>query len=355
MPRTRLRFRRELLACTRHRHLRAPFSRAHSPPRGAPAHIRGPRPPTPRRLLLRRSRAIARSRAVRPHSPLSSRRVPMSHHGTPTKGSGGRPLIVLQCIKCNKVLSDSSALVFSDERRDVICVKAASHIDVDEKVRARSKPRASSVPSRRVRIPSLPLAQRLASPHLPFPRRRTPQNPVTDGDVEYARVACAQCAAPVGRVYDKTSADDARLRDLIALDRSAVCSYQFGRHAVRVSGADVDPAQAEASGMTNERVERLEEQMVKVENVLVLFNERVGAMESAMRHALRRVDAAVNPTEPVAWGMGPSPGMGGSADRRGSGVGMGMPMLPRERYGDADGSGAGGGFAASPYGRPPGR
>ena len=107
----------------------------------------------------------------------------------------------------------------------------------------------------------------------------------------------------------------------------------------KVGRVHTDPAQAEASGMTNERVERLEEQMVKVENVLVLFNERVGAMESAMRHALRRVDAAVNPTEPVAWGMGPSPGMGGSADRRGSGVGMGMPMLPRERYGDADGSG----------------
>lgn len=176
---------------------------------------------------------------------------------------------------------------------------------------------------------------------------------MTDGDIEYARVACAQCAAPVGRVYNKTSADDARLRDLIALDRSAVCSYQFGRHAVRVAGMDADPA--EAPGMTNERVERLEEQMVKVENVLVLFNERMGAMESATRHALSRLDAVVNPSEPVAWGMGPSPGMGGSADRRGSGVGMGMPMLPRERYGDADGGGAGGGFAASPYGRPPGR
>ena len=102
----------------------------------------------------------------------------MSHHGTPTKGSGGRPLIVLQCIKCNKVLSDSSALVFSDERRDVICVKAASHIDVDEKVRARSKPRASSrIRTRRIRPPSLPLAHRLASPHLPFPRRRPLRTP----------------------------------------------------------------------------------------------------------------------------------------------------------------------------------
>ena len=59
----------------------------------------------------------------------------MSGHCTPTTPPGRPPLIVLQCDACNKVLSDSSALVFSDERRDVIVVKAAPHIAVDEKVR----------------------------------------------------------------------------------------------------------------------------------------------------------------------------------------------------------------------------
>ena len=54
----------------------------------------------------------------------------------PDHTPGRPPLIVLQCDACNKVLSDSSALVFSDERRDVIVVKAASHIAVDEKVHA---------------------------------------------------------------------------------------------------------------------------------------------------------------------------------------------------------------------------
>lgn len=153
---------------TRHLRSESIFPRAPHPAR---PHLRrtGAHPraaasrPSPRRLLPR-DRALAHRSTP---SPRSSRRVPMSHHGTPTKGAGGRPLIVLQCDKCNKVLSDSSALVFSDERRDVICVKAASHIDVDEKVRARSNPRASSVPSRRVPNPVPPprtSSRRLTSP-----------------------------------------------------------------------------------------------------------------------------------------------------------------------------------------------
>ena len=155
-----------------------------------------------------------------------------------------------------------------------------------------------------------------------------------------------------GRVYDKTSADDARLRDLIALIDVA-CSYQFGRHAVRVSGADVDPAQAEASGMTNERVERLEEQMVKVENVLVLAPNAGADGERDETRVACRVDAAVNPTEPVAWGMGPPRG-GGERRQTRKRRGDGDAHVTQESTGRGR-SGAGGGFAASPYRRPPGR
>ena len=45
--------------------------------------------------------------------------------------------------------------------------------------------------------------------------------------------------------------------------------------------------------------------MVKVENVLVLFNERMGAMESALRNVLARLDAATARSEPATWGAGP--------------------------------------------------
>jgi hypothetical protein len=39
---------------------------------------------------------------------------------------------------------------------------------------------------------------------------------------------------------------------------------------------------------------------------LVLFNERMGAMESTMRAMQLRVDAVAQPSQPVAWGRGPA-------------------------------------------------
>ena len=40
--------------------------------------------------------------------------------------------IIVQCLKCNKVLSDSTALVLSDKERKVLGVKGASSIQVHE-------------------------------------------------------------------------------------------------------------------------------------------------------------------------------------------------------------------------------
>ena len=165
------------------------------------------------------------------------------------------------------------------------------------------------------------------------------QDTVHEGENEFNRVECAQCRAVVGRVYNKTSPEDAKLRDLIALDRGRVCSYTFGRHAVRVSGQPEDDPNFGAAGESAERVSRLEEQMVKVENVLVLFNERMGAMESALRNVLARLDAATARSEPATWGAGPGVWSGRGA-YGGDGEGFGgvcMPALPRESDGGGDG------------------
>ena len=40
--------------------------------------------------------------------------------------------IIVQCLKCNKVLSDSTALVLSDKERKILGVKGASSIRVHE-------------------------------------------------------------------------------------------------------------------------------------------------------------------------------------------------------------------------------
>ena len=102
-------------------------------------------------------------------------------------------------------------------------------------------------------------------------------DPSDGGDSEYNIITCVQCSAEVGKVYVRTSQETAKLQDLISLSTDAVCSYQLGRHEMRVQGTgDLNP-------LSEERVTRLEEQMVKVENVLVLFNERWHAMESALR------------------------------------------------------------------------
>ena len=139
-------------------------------------------------------------------------------------------------------------------------------------------------------------------------------DPSDGGDSEYNIITCVQCSAEVGKVYVRTSQETAKLQDLISLSTDAVCSYQLGRHEMRVQGTgDLNP-------LSEERVTRLEEQMVKVENVLVLFNERWHAMESALRQLQQRVDVVSTPSQRhgMAWGMGPgaspagaSPGGGG--------------------------------------------
>ena len=159
-------------------------------------------------------------------------------------------------------------------------------------------------------------------------------DPSDGGDSEYNIITCVQCSAEVGKVYVRTSHETAKLQDLISLSTDAVCSYQLGRHEMRVQGTgDLNP-------LSEERVTRLEEQMVKVENVLVLFNERMGAMESALRNVLARLDAATARSEPATWGAGPGVWSGRGA-YGGDGEGFGgvcMPALPRE----SDGGGGGG-------------
>ena len=166
-------------------------------------------------------------------------------------------------------------------------------------------------------------------------------DPSDGGDSEYNIITCVQCSAEVGKVYVRTSHETAKLQDLISLSTDAVCSYQLGRHEMRVQGTgDLNP-------LSEERVTRLEEQMVKVENVLVLFNERWHAMESALRQLQQRVDVVSTPSQRhgMAWGMGPgaspggaSPGGGGGGSvGRGPVGGVGMPMLPGEAGGAAEG------------------
>ena len=147
-------------------------------------------------------------------------------------------------------------------------------------------------------------------------------DPSDGGDSEYNIITCVQCSAEVGKVYVRTSHETAKLQDLISLSTDAVCSYQLGRHEMRVQGTgDLNP-------LSDERVTRLEEQMVKVENVLVLFNERWHAMESALRAQQQLDILAVS-----AATAGGSTGAGPVAGRReGRSVGRGPGRRGRDAH-----------------------
>jgi hypothetical protein len=69
------------------------------------------------------------------------------------------------------------------------------------------------------------------------------------------------------------------------LDVPAVKSYQLGIHEMKVTGYDGEAENGDGDdgddgddGAHKQRTMRLEEQMVKVENVMVIFAERMGAM-----------------------------------------------------------------------------
>ena len=75
---------------------------------------------TPRRVR-RRPRAVLHETAVAPRA---------NREETPRAMAANS--IIVQCLKCNKVLSDSTALVLSDKERKILGVKGASSIQVHE-------------------------------------------------------------------------------------------------------------------------------------------------------------------------------------------------------------------------------
>ncbi|EEH55722.1 uncharacterized protein MICPUCDRAFT_59416 [Micromonas pusilla CCMP1545] len=140
--------------------------------------------------------------------------------------------ICIQCAKCLKILSDSTALVLSDAAKNILAVKGASCVVVDEE-----------------RI----------------------QDETDGGDSEYSRARCENCDALVGRLYNRVGEANARVRDLLCLDTAAVCSYQLGSHELKCAGHEQTPTISGGGGngsqggvsVDEDRVRRLEEQMVK--------------------------------------------------------------------------------------------
>lgn len=141
-------------------------------------------------------------------------------------------------------------------------------------------------------------------------------------------------------MYNHTGHHNAHLHHLVCLDIDAVKSYQLGAHQMSVEGHENIPTVDGGGGGAGEehqmRTTALEQQMLKTENVMIIFSERMGAMESALRAMQHRLDQVASPSEPAVWGA-----------RTGGGGGVVLPMLPREQqqYGGVGGAGDGGQYS----------
>lgn len=128
-----------------------------------------------------------------------------------------------------------------------------------------------------------------------------PPDALDAGSTAFA-VRCARCQRAVGRRYEHTPEALAPLRGLLSFDHAATESYQLGAPEVLATAAAapaeqpvaVPPGTSGAEPLA-ERVASLEAQLVQVENMLLLYNERFEQLEAAQAHREKGGSAAKRP------------------------------------------------------------
>jgi hypothetical protein len=99
-----------------------------------------------------------------------------------------------------------------------------------------------------------------------FGQKETPPN----GNGETLCVLrCNHCKKEIGKWFHSTPRQMDRLRDRFCLSSNALVSYQIGNDKVSVAPVD-----------TKHTVKQLSEDIVKMKQMLLLFYERVGALEA---------------------------------------------------------------------------
>ena len=122
-------------------------------------------------------------------------------------------------------------------------------------------------------------------------RKATISSHGIDAGSSFLRMCCASCQAPAGRVYVSTPRHLDVLRDgFTFLTDDGVKSYALGSGEVRIEGGAGGseppagpPARAALDGELTARVEGLETELLKAQNLLLLYNERLEALEAAQR------------------------------------------------------------------------
>ncbi|CAL8469497.1 g9038 [Coccomyxa elongata] len=135
-------------------------------------------------------------------------------------------------------------------------------------------------------------------------------------DSIYYSILCENCGIFVGRLYLKTSEDLECLLGGFSFDVNAINSHQLGQCEVRAAGRPIEggtlpgsngiesattrcslphlPDGAAPSSKQNllDRMEQLEADLIKMQNILLLHNERLEAIESIPTSTVPSTDAA---------------------------------------------------------------
>ncbi|DBB10022.1 hypothetical protein WJX82_009650 [Trebouxia sp. C0006] len=174
------------------------------------------------------------------------------------------PALVFQCSGCRSILSDSDLFLCSVEALNILVVKGGSGIQVD------------------------PISQ--ACSLLSH----------ANHDSAYMAVTCTCCGSAVGRLYTATPPVLEGITQSISLDIATISSYKLGHSEVHTAGASDTPllehgcpalVQAAEQGSSDRqdndnashlpdqqlvhRLQRLESDMTKVQNMLLLHSERL--------------------------------------------------------------------------------
>ncbi|DBA86215.1 hypothetical protein WJX77_001361 [Trebouxia sp. C0004] len=177
------------------------------------------------------------------------------------------PALVFQCSGCRTILSDSDLFLCSVEALNILVVRGGSGIQVD------------------------PISQACSL----LPR--------ANHDSAYMAVTCTCCGSAVGRLYTATPPELESITQRFSLDIATISSYKLGHSEVHMAGA-LEPAllmhaspalvQATEQGSSHRqdnnnasqlpdqglvhRLQQLESDMTKVQNMLLLHSERLEHM-----------------------------------------------------------------------------
>jgi len=157
-----------------------------------------------------------------------------------TKNASRDNLLVFQCHTCRSIVGDSSALILADNTLKIIALRAVSCVSLSfmEKDLETSKSG-------------------------------------TDIGSTYYSFSCAHCRSTLGRVYQTTNSNIDFIRNYFAFDLNAIFSYKAGSYNQISSRSSCETLPSSRD------FQRQETQLTKVQQMLVLFCEKLDTLEAA--------------------------------------------------------------------------